>query len=806
MRTIWQDLSFGVRILLKKPVFTLVAILTLSLGIGANTAIFSVVNAVLLRPLDYPEPEKIMALWPARGGGSFQGVSEAKYLFWRANAQSFDGLTATTGVGSGINLAGGDEPEFVTGSRVSADFFKVLGVNPVIGRGFTLEEDSPNGDAVVILSNELWRRRFNADPSISGKSVSLNGTSYTVVGVMPEGFRYADRQDLLLPLRLNPASRGEGHNFRVLGRLKSGVAPAQARADMQLVFGKFKEAEPKMLWRQEDGVRVESYLDSMTSTIRPMLWMLFGVVVFVLLIACANVANLQLARAASRSREMAIRAAMGASRGRIARQLLTEGVLLGVLGGAAGLMIASLGVEALAAVMPANMLPRTGQLSFDWRVLGFALATAVGAGLLFTLVPALRAGRVDLNEALKESGGKGASGGERTRIQNVLVVVEVALSLILLIGASLLLRTFINLRQVEPGFDPRNVLTFEVAPNGGPYTTTAGQADYVRRALDRIKALPGVESAAVSTTLPLVGLLNFGVSLAGKPDSVRSTEIRMITPEYFEVLKMNLRHGRAFNDADSAGAAPAIIVNEAYAKRVLPGADPIGKYLSVEGVSTHSIVGVVNDIRHFSLGSPAPPQVFVPLVQIDDKLMRAARQFVTLKVAIRTAQEPLSLSESVRREMLAVDPTLPVVNLRSLEQIVSRSLASDRFNSMLIGSFALIGLILAAVGVYGVISYTTANRTHEIGLRMALGAERGDVLGLIIKQAMVPSLLGVAIGLGGAYGLTRLMKDYLFGVTTTDPLSFAAIAMLLITVALAACWIPARRAAKVDPMIALRGE
>ncbi|MCI0390043.1 MAG: ABC transporter permease [Acidobacteria bacterium] len=806
MHTLLQDFRYGLRVLLKQPSFTLVAVITLALGIGANTAIFTVVNAVLLRPLPYQEPERIMALWPDRPGSSFQGVSPAKFVYWRAQSKFFEGIAATQGVGSGINLSGGNEPEFVSGVRVSADFFRVLGVNPAIGRGFTPEEDAPGGERVVMLSNALWQRRFNADPEIAGKTVSLNGDNYMVVGVLPEGFRYGDRTDLLIPMRTNPASRDEGHNLTVLARLKPGVTQAQARAEMKLVFEKFRAAYPNMPWRREQGIRVESYLASMTAQIRPMLLILLGAVGFVLLIACANVANLQLTRAAGRRKEMAIRTALGAGGWRIARQLMTEGVLLSLLGGAAGLLIALWGLEALLALMPEGLIPRSAEISFDWRVLAFALATALVNGLLFALAPAGMTLRLDVNTVLKDESGKGSSGSERGRLQSVLVVSEVALALVLLIGATLLLRTLANLRQVEPGFDPHNVLTFEVATNGERYDTTAEQADYFRRALERIKILPGVEAAAVTSNLPLSAWLNLGVGIAGKPDSLRSTEVRMVTADYFDVMKMAVRRGRLFTEADTASTEPVIIVNETYARTVFPGGDPIGQSLTIGDATICQIIGVVNDVKQFSLSDSAPATVFVPIAQVNDKVMRTARQFVTMKFAVRTKNDPLSLSAAVRHEMLKVDASLPLARVRSLEQIVSRSLASDRFNSLMLGLFAMIGMVLAAVGIYGVISYSVAQRTREIGVRMALGARRRDVLVLVIRQGMLLTSIGVVIGLAGAFALTRVMTRYLFGVSATDPITFAGVAALLAFVSLVACYIPARRATKVDPMVSLRYE
>lgn len=795
--------------MLKKPGFTLISVLTLALGIGATTAIFTVVNAVLLRPLPYAEPERIMALSPARPGSSFQGVSEAKFVFWREHSQAFDGVAATQGIGSGVNLSGGNEPEFVSGVRVSADFFRVLGVHPAIGRDFTQEEDSPTGERVAILSDALWRSRFGADPALLGKTVAINGTDYTAIGVMPPSFRYGDRIDLLVPMRTNPASRDEGHNYTVLAQLKPGVTQAQARADLQLVFDRFKDAFPKMIWRQEEGIRVEPHLASLTAGVRPMLLIMFGAVGFVLLIACANVANLQLTQAAGRVSEMAVRQALGASWSRIVRQLLTEGVLLAFVGGLAGLLLAQSGVAALAAFIPSELIPRTVEIGFDWRVLAFALSASLLTGLIFALAPAVKAARVDVNHALKQ-GGKGAIGDDRGRMRSMLIVSEIALALVLLVGAGLLIRTFVSLRGVDPGFDPRNVLTFEVAPNGQQYNTTAKHLDYFERGLDRIKNIPGVQAAAVTSNLPLGRWLNLTVEVQGREDSQRSTEYRMITPEYFEVMLMAIRQGRAFSEADNAAGEPVAIVNETYARLVFKDADPLGQRVIVERSVPNSrpcqVVGVVSDLKQFGLNSPAPPAVFVPLAQVPDKILLVARQFVTMKFAIRTSVDPLSLSAAAKREMLNIEPSLPVTNMQSLEQIVSLSLAQDRFNTTLLGFFAGIGLLLAVIGIYGVMAYSVAQRTREIGIRIALGASSRDVLTLVLSQGLILAVIGVAIGLAGAFALTRLLSSLLFGVTPTDPLTFVATAVLLTGVALAACLVPARRAARVDPMVALRYE
>lgn len=808
MGAILQDLRYGLRMLLKKPGFTSIAVITLALGIGATTAIFTVVNAVLLRPLPYDHPERIMSLAPGFPGSS--NASETKFVFWRDQNTSFDAVAATTGIGSGVNLSGGNEPEFVSGVRVSADFFRVLGVHPALGRGFTAEEDSPSGEQVVILTDSLWRRRFGGDPQLLGKPVAINSRDFIVVGVMPPSFRYGEHIDLLVPMRTNPASRAEGHNYTVLGRIKPGVSQQQASADMSIVFDKFKEAFPQMLWRQEQGIRVEPYLENLTSDARPLLLIIFGAVGFVLLIACANVANLLLVQSASRASEMAIRQALGAGWWRIAMQLLTEGVLLAVIGGLGGLALASWGTDALVSLIPSELIPRTDEISFDWRVLAFAMTASVLTGLIFALAPAIKASRVDVNHALKQGGGKGAIGDDRGLMRKALVVSEIALALILLVGAALLIRTFLGLRHINPGFDSRNVLTFEVAPNGQPYNTTAKHVDYTQRALEGLTAIPGVESAAVTTNLPLGRWLNLSVEVDGRPNSQRSTEIRIITPEYFNVLRMRLIKGRQFDESDTANAEPVVIVNETYAKEVFKDTEALGEHLIVQRMKTNNrsgrIVGVVSDLKQFGLNSLAPAAVFVPLAQVPDGVLLVARQFVTIKFALKTGVDPLTLTSSVKRTMLDVDSSLPITNIQTLEEIVALSLKQDRFNTLVLGLFAGIGLVLALIGIYGVVSYSVTQRTREIGIRLALGAGTGDVVRLIVFQGMLPAMIGVAIGIGGAYGLTRLLASFLYGVTATDPLTFVATPVLLGIVALVACLVPARRATRVDPMIALRYE
>ena len=804
MHSILQDLRYGLRMLWKKPGFTLVAFLTLSFGIGANTAIFTVVNAVLLRPLPYPESERLMEMGRAFPGNAFgNNLSEPKYVFLRDNNQSFEAVTATQGMASNTYLSGENAIEYVQGMLVSAEFFRVLGVAPAKGRGFTKEEDSPKGERVVILSDGLWRRRFGSDEGIVGKTIAFNGSSYLVVGIMPSGFEYFGVNDVYVPMRANPASKNEGHNWTVIGRLKQGVTGEQARSDLNLTFEKFRATYPKQV-QENESLGLQTWRVNMTSQVSELLWILLGAVSFVLLIACANVANLQLTRAAARLKEMAIRRAIGGGSWRLIRQLLTEGVLLAIIGGAGGLLFASLALNSMRTLLPQDMLPRADEISLDWRVLGFCLGVSLLTGILFGLAPVWRILRVDVNTALKEGMSKLSGSSTRPRLLNTLVVIEVALALALTVGAGLLLKTFSNLRNVEPGFEAQNVLTFQITPQGKNYDTVAKINDLYSRVLERVRGLSGVEAAAVTNKLPLDRWHNMPYKLAGQSDWTGSTEYRLITPDYFSVMKMTLREGRPFSQNDGSGAEPVVIVNEAFARRNFANGALLNQQFYVGfDPALRRVVGVVNETKQRNLGDASPATVFVPMAQAADGVSPTLRQS---SFVVRTTGDPLLLSAAIRNEMTQVDPGLPVRNLRSMEQLVDRSIAPQRFNLSLLSLFSAIGLLLAAIGVYGVIAYGVSQRTHEIGLRMALGAQATDVFALIVKKGMAVALIGVAIGLLASVALTRLMKNLLFGVSATDPATLAVVALLLIGVAFLACYIPARRATKVDPLVALRYE
>ncbi len=802
MQTLWQDLRYGARMLLKKPGFSLTATVTLALGIGATTAIFTVVNAVLLRPLPYPDAGRLVYVSQTYRG-EIIGTGEPKFLFWREQSQSFEALACYSSYGGAHgNLSAGDEAEYASGMRVSEDFFRALGVYPSLGRAFTRAEDTPGGERVAILSHGLWQRRFGGKKEILGQTVSFNDRPMTIIGIMPPQFRFGSGVDLFMPMQARPNANFD-ENADVVGRLKPGVTIAQAQAELKAIAEKYRAAFPRGM-REGESVGAQPYQELFVGDVRQYLWILLGAGGFLLLIACANVANLQLARATARRRELAVRMALGAGAWRIARQLLAESALLAAVGGAAGALLAVWGTDSLIAALPQGLLPSVAEIKVDWRVLAFAFGAAIATGLLFGLAPAWQSRKVDVNSTLKEGGDKG--GAARGRLRGALVVAEVALSLTLLLGAGLLARTFANLTGVEPGFDPRGVLTCQVALNGPRYDTTQEATAFYRDALERINRLPGVEAAAITNKLPLDWQFRMPVVLPEKPDQAHMTQFRMISPDYFRAMKIAVRQGRAFTDADNAAAAPVVIVNEAFTQRFFDGHDPFARQVVIRRGAALQVVGVVADVKQEGLDKASPPMVFVPIQQMPDQLMTAVRTFTPSYFTIRATGAQLGLASAVKRELAAVDSTLAMSQVHSMEEIIGRSIASQRFNMLLIGLFAGLGLALAGVGIYGVVSYSVAQRTNEIGIRISLGASSADVIRLILKHGLALASTGVAIGLAASFGLTRLMKGLLFGVSATDPLTFATTALLLIGVALMACWIPARRAAKVDPMIALRGD
>ncbi len=796
---LWQDLRYGARTLLKKPGFTLIAAITLALGIGMNTAIFSVVQAVLMRPLPFANSNQLVRLFETfpQDGNSEGFVSVPNFKDWREQNQGFEHLTAIRP--SAFDLTGGDLPERISGVRVSSNFFSLLDVKPILGRTLLPEEEQPGRENIVLISHSLWQRRFGSDPNIIGRTVTIGEQSFSVVGVMPPDFQFPPRIEIWAPIAFTPRELAPGrrslHNLPiVIARLKPGVTLERAQSEMDSIARRLEQQSPGT--ETGHGIRLIPLHQQMVGGVSMALYVLLAAVGFVLLIACTNVANLLLARAAARQKEMAIRTALGAARWRIIKQLLTESVLLALVGGALGVLLAVWGTDLLIAVTPSN-LPRRSEISVDASVFGFAFLVSLLTGVIFGLAPALQASKVDLVPSLKEGSQSSLLGHGHHRALNLFVVAEVAMALVLLVGAGLAIRSFLRLGQVNPGFDPQNVLTAHISL---PSTKYRGhQTAFYRQVLERVKSLPGVETASVNTPLPFTGGSNStAVMIDGrsKPDA----DLSLVSPEYFTAMKITLMKGRRFTELDQPGAPPVMIINEAMARRHFPGEDPIGKRIKIgygDDPSPRLVVGVVGDVKHSILDIEPRDQIYVPFDQ---------EPTFSFRLVVRTTVEPLSLVSAVHRAVLAVDKERPLAAVGTMEQLISDSIAGPRFRTRLLGLFATIALILTVVGIYGVMSYAVAQRTHEIGVRMALGAQVGDVLKLVIRQGMTLALIGVAIGLMGAFALTHMIKTLLFGVSATDPLTYIVIALLLIVVALLASYVPARRATKVDPMTALRCE
>ena len=807
MSTLLQDIRYGLRMLLKKPGFTAVAVIALALGIGANSAIFSVVNTVLLRPLPFNEAERLVRVYvtDAKRGIRRYPTSYLNFADWREQNRVFEHLAAYSSASA--TLAGGDIPELAEGVGSSADLFSVLGAQPALGRVFTRDEERPGGSHVVVLSHGLWQRRFGSDPKIIGQQILFDGESTTVIGVMPPGFSFPLDQaqtEFWIPLdpktQLN-AERGANY-LGVIGRLKPGASVQQAQAEMEAIARRLEQEYPQK--NTGRSVNLVSMYEDVVGEIRPALLVLLGAVSFVLLIACANVANLLLARAASREKEMAIRTALGASRWRVMRQLLTESLLLSLLGGSLGLLLALWGIDLLSAAIPDN-IPRVKEIGLDLRVLGFTMGVSILTGLMFGLAPALRASQTDLNESLKEGGRGSTEGLRRNRTRSLLVISEVALSLVLLIGAGLLIKSFAYLREIKPGFNPHNVLTASVSLPIVKYPEEQQQATFFQQTLERAAALPGVQSVAVVDPLPMSGNLAMTIfKIEGRPPLAPGEQLaansRAISADYLRAMGIPLLKGRALTERDSKDAPKVMLINETLAQRFFPGEDPIGKRVTptIAPDFTAEIVGIVGDAKHRSLDKEAGPEYYVSYLQ-------APSSYMSL-VARTEVSDPTQLISALRGAVLQVDKDQPLSEIRTMEQLLANSVAKQRFNMFLLGIFAAVALLLAAVGIFGVMNYSVTRRTHEIGIRIALGAQSRDVLKLVMGQGMILTVIGVALGLAGAFAATRVMSSLLYGVSVTDPVTFTGVSLLLAGVALLACYLPARRATKVDPMIALRYE
>src|SRR5262245_25458399 len=787
--------------LLKQPGLTLVAVLTLALGIGANTAIFSVVNGVLLRPMPLEEPDRLIKIWETFLPGG-QGTASAPNLKdWREQNTVFNGIAAYQF--SSFNLRGQESPERLQGATVSPNFFDVVGIRPRLGRAFQTGEDEAGRSRVALLSHRLWQRAFGGDAGVVGKEIPLNGENYTVIGAMPPEFRFPSRQtEIWVPLVVPPDlfNNRDNHWMFTMARLKPDAGFEQAREQMVTIAKRLERQYPDA--QAGRSVFLIPLQEETVQGVRPALRALMFAVGFVLLIACANVANLLLGRATSRRREIAVRTALGAGRLRLVRQLLTESLLLAAAGGALGLALAKWGVEALL-VLAENFLPRANEVGLDWRVATFTAALSLLTGVFFGLIPALQSSRVDLQSALKDGAGAGA---QTNRLRSALVVMEVAATLVLLIGAGLLIKSFIRLYETDLGFKAENVLTMSLALPQAKYPDVRAAAAFHQKLIERVASLPGARSAGVINYLPVQQWgFNGGIAIEGQgpyePGREPVAEFRAISPDYFRTMSVPLISGRFFTAQDESNSAPVVIVNQALAQRHLPGQDPIGKRIRSIGNNWRTVVGVVGDVRQSGVTQSVRVEVYAPVTQA---VWTPLAQ--TMSLVVRADAEPEALISAVRNAVREIDPAQPVFNVKTMEAVVADSVADRRLNMLLLGIFAAVALTLAVIGIYSVMSYTVSQHTREIGIRMALGARPLDVLKLVVGQGMGLKLVGVGLGLAGAFGLTRLVATLLYGVKATDPPMFAVVSALLGAVSLLACYVPARRATKVDPMVALRTE
>jgi putative ABC transport system permease protein len=810
MRSFLLDLRYAARVLLKSPAFTVVAVLALALGIGANSAIFSVVNSVLLRPLPYKDPDRLVIAWESNPQllddylKTHNEAAPANFYDWQAQSHVFENLAAFRW--RDFNLTDGDNPEQVVGNGVTPNMFATLGVSPLIGRDFLPEEGEAGKDAEVILSYGLWQRRFGADPNVVNRQIGVNGQAYTVVGVMPRDFEFPRAQaEMWTPFAPTDQTKANrtSHFLYTRARLKPGVSIEQAQAEMDTIAARLRQQYPDS--NSQRGVRVASLPSESVAQIRPALLILLAAVGFVLLIACANVANLMLARATARQKEIAIRTALGAGRWRIIRQLLTESVLLSFVGGVFGLLLAKWGVDLLLASMPREFalgIPGWNKIGLDYRVLAFTLVVSLATGILFGLFPAWQASKSDINETLKEGGRSSATG--RGRYRSALIVSEVTLALVLLVGAGLMIRSITRLMDVNPGFDPQNLVTLQLSLPRSQYAKSQQVTNFYSELTRRVASLPGVESVASIDMMPMGGsggTASFVVE--GKPAPPKGqypeANARTASPGYFKTMHIPVLEGREFDEHDTPDSPLVVIINETFARKYWPGEDAIGKRLldPENRIPPAQVVGVVGDIKHWGLDDKAEEYLYTSSTQTPGNSMF---------VVVRTASDPAGMTASVRNEVRTLDKQLPVYDVKPMSQRIIESTASRRLVMFLLGVFAAVALALASVGIYGVMAYSVTQRTHEIGIRMALGAGRGDIVRMVVRQGMLLALAGVALGLILSFAVTRFMASLLFGVGANDPATLVAVSLTLALIALLACLIPARRAMRVDPMVALRYE
>jgi len=815
-----QDLKHAFRMFKQNRAFTAAAVAALALGIGANTAIFSVVNAVLLRPVPIPDSSRVVLFMNTSPQGSGPAASPAKFAHWRQQTTVIqDAAAFRTNV---VNYTGGEFPEQLRAGQVSADYFRLFGARVMQGRTFSPEEDLPGGPKVTVISHGLWTRRFGSDPAIIGKTLSLSGEPHVVIGIIGPEFdlaEFGEAPELWVSFQLDPNTVDQGHFFQSAARLKPNVPLAQAQARLKLSGDEYRTKFPNSL-QDNQSFSVEPIQQVFVRNARPTLLILSAAVAFVLLIACANVANLLLVRATARKREVALRAALGAGRGRIIRQLLTESVALSVAGGAIGLVLGLLGIRALLTINTAG-LPRIGEdgalVGLDWRVLAFTAVVSVGTGILFGLMPALQSSRADLNATLKDSTAQSGAVFRHNKARSTLVVVEVALALLLLVGSALLIRTLVALRNVEPGFDASNVLTMRMSLTGPTYLETAGVDQLLRDGVERLQALPGIERATATCCVPLEGGYGLPFRIVGRPLEKGPFHgggaWLTVSSGYFDVFKIAIKKGRAFTDRDDSVAPPVVIINEAMARQFWKDKDPLNDRIMIgAGVMKElaeererQIIGIASDVRDGGLNNDPQPHMYVPNGQVPDALNALNVRITPVAWVVRTRGEPYAYS-TVIQEQLRQASGLPVADVRSMEEVVSRSISRQRFNVLLMTVFGASALLLAAIGIYGLMAYSVEQRTREIGIRMALGAEAVQVRRMVLFQGMRLAVIGVVVGLAAAFGLTRLMASFLFGVQARDPAVFIVMPLLLTIVSLVAVWLPARRASTVNPLVALRYE